>query len=167
MAPAVRVVFRKYDGSLHWHLTMPKLGEDDYGVWLGQPAGGAMRKGDGPPVPIEHAHVGLLPRQAGWTAWFNAEPAPLEVYCDVTTVPVWRTDDEVTMVDLDLDVCRTWDGSVRLLDEDEFAEHQARYGYPDPVISEATRTAGWLHAALSGGTEPFAGAYRRWMALVA
>lgn len=34
------------------------------------------------------------------------------------------------MVDLDLDVVRRFDGSAEILDEDEFAEHQVRYGYP-------------------------------------
>ena len=33
------------------------------------------------------------------------------------------------MVDLDLDVIRMRDGGI-LDDEDEFAEHQVRYGYP-------------------------------------
>jgi hypothetical protein len=31
----VRVVFRRYDGSLHWHNTMKRLGEDSHGIWLG------------------------------------------------------------------------------------------------------------------------------------
>jgi hypothetical protein len=162
----IQVVFRKYDGSLHWHLSMRRLGADRHGVWLGHPAGGVMRKGDGPPIPIRHAHVGLIP-PAGWTAWFNSAPEAIEIYCDVTTVPVWPTDREVTMVDLDLDVCRLRaDGSVQLLDEDEFAAHQIRYGYPHDVVDAASRTAVRLRAALGDGTEPFAAAYRSWLALV-
>jgi hypothetical protein len=44
------------------------------------------------------------------------------------------------MVDLDLDVCRLRaDGSVHLLDEDEFVEHRARYGFPAHVVDEAER----------------------------
>ncbi|MEV7401864.1 hypothetical protein AB0N93_15900 [Streptomyces sp. NPDC091267] len=41
---------RKYDGSLHWHCTMFRLGEDDHGVWLGMPAGTVHSKGDAGPV---------------------------------------------------------------------------------------------------------------------
>jgi hypothetical protein len=163
----VRVVFRKYDGSLHWHLTLPRLGEDEHGVWVGQPAGGSMRKGSGPPVPLVYAHVGLVSPQVGWVAWFNGPPDRLEVYCDVTTVPVWTSASEVTMIDLDLDVCRLReDKSVRVLDEDEFAEHRLRYGYPDAVVAEATRTAEWLRTALADGTQPFADAYQPWLARV-
>jgi hypothetical protein len=72
------------------------------------------------------------------------------------------------MIDLDLDVSRWRDtGAVRVLDEDEFAEHQARYGYPDGVVAQAERTARWLLAAVSDGDEPFASAYRPWLAHVA
>ena len=31
----VRLVFTKYDGSLHWHQTMKYLGDDEHGIWLG------------------------------------------------------------------------------------------------------------------------------------
>lgn len=163
----IRVVFRKYDGSRHWHLTTSWLGEDAHGIWVGKPAGTSLRKGDDPPIREPHASVGLLPRRAGWTGWFNAPPDALEIYCDVTTVPEWPAAGEVTMIDLDLDVVRTRaDGSVQILDEDEFAAHRVRYGYPDDVVAEATRTAQWLQAALRRNAEPFAGAYRRWLALV-
>ena len=49
---AAEVLFsaRKYDGSLHWHCTMCRLGEDDHGVWLGMPAGTVHSKGDEGPV---------------------------------------------------------------------------------------------------------------------
>lgn len=163
----VRVVYRKFDGSLHWHLTMQYLGEDEHGVWLGMRANGFMRKGDEPEVPLPYANVGLVPRAQWWTAWFNGEPQRVEVYCDITTIPEWIGPGEVTMVDLDLDVARSRaDGSVHLLDEDEFADHQRLYGYPADVIENAQRAARWLMAAVGDGTEPFAGNYRRWLAQV-
>ena len=68
------------------------------------------------------------------------------------------------MVDLDLDVIRLRaDQQVLLLDEDEFAEHQVRYGYPADVISEAEQAAAWLRHAISSGAEPFASQYRSWL----
>lgn len=167
VAEDVRMVFRKYDGALHWHRTLRRLGEDEHGTWLGAPAGGTTRKGNEPPVPVGHDQVLLIPPRGGWTARFNGEPHHTEVYCDLTTVAAWPTPGEVTMVDLDLDVCRMRaDGSVHLLDEDEFAEHQRRYGYPQDLIAAATRTAAWLQVVLGDGTEPFATGYRRWLAKV-
>lgn len=152
----LHVIYRKYDGSLHWHLTMQWLGEDDHGVWAGLPYGGTMRKGDGRLVRIKRAHVGLFPRDVWWTALFNAEPDDTEVYCDITTPVVWNSPRECTMVDLDLDVVRRRPGGeVELLDEDEFAEHQIRYAYPPEVIEQAQRAADRLLAAVGGAEEPF------------
>ena len=160
------MIYRKYDGSLHWNQTMRRLGEDQHGVWIGSPAPTVMRKGDGPLVTLPHASISLFPRGTWWTASFNGAPASTEIYCDITTLVQWPSPDEVTMVDLDLDVCRKRDGTVMLLDEDEFAEHQVAYGYPAEVISAAEQSARWLQSALGDGSEPFATAYRAYLALV-
>ena len=55
------------------------------------------------------------------------------MYVDITTVPVWAGD-TVTAVDLDLDVVRGWTGRVWVDDEDEFAAHRVRYGYPSDLV---------------------------------
>lgn len=166
MTGEVRVIYRKYDGSLHWHFTLQRLGEDQYGVWAGAPGPLTVRRGTEPATALRFASVVLFPRSAWWTASFNQVPERTEVYCDITTQVRWPSPAEVTMIDLDLDVRRLRDGTVELLDEDEFAEHQAAYGYPADVVSAAERTARWLQAALADGTEPFASAYRPYLALV-
>ncbi|MBV1850091.1 DUF402 domain-containing protein [Catellatospora tritici] len=164
----VRVVYTKFDGSLHWHQTMTRLGEDEHGVWLGARPGLIVRKGlDGPDVVVKQAHVLLFPRDAWWTAVFNGEPERVEIYCDITGPITWPSESEVTMVDLDLDVARLRaDGRVELWDEDEFAEHQVRYAYPPDVIRKASEAAAWLYEALSSGVEPFAATYRAWLSQV-
>jgi uncharacterized protein len=164
MADDVRVVYRKYDGSLHWHMTMTWLGEDEHGVWAGARGPHETRRGDEPPVLIEWSYVTLFPRGPWWTATFNAAPARTEIYCDISSPVRWPGPREVTMIDLDLDVCRLRDGTVVLLDEDEFAEHQVRYGYPADVIAESERAAEWLKSALADDREPFARAYRSYLA---
>jgi len=72
----------------------------------------------------------------------------------------------VTVVDLDLDVRRRRWGVIEQLDFQEFAEHRVRFGYPDEVVTQATAASDWLAKALGDGTEPFASAYRSWLALV-
>lgn len=162
----VRMVFRKYDGGLHWHQHCRYLGEDRHGRWLGAPSGNPIRRGSEPPITMATAHVLLLPAGAWWTACFNAEPAPIAVYCDITSIPQWLQSEDgpyVTAVDLDLDVARMRDGSVRLLDEDEFAEHRERYAYPDDVVAAAEASARWLMGACAGDVEPFASEYQAWL----
>jgi hypothetical protein len=162
----IRVVYRKYDGSLHWNYETDLLGEDEHGIWVA--AGPATRvfKGTTLKGPPESPHVLLFPRQAWWTGCFNAEPHRTEIYCDITSVPHWPSETEVTAIDLDLDVRRRRHGAVELLDEDEFAAHQVRYGYPADVVAEARASAEWLLGAVRERVEPFGSAYHHWLAQV-
>jgi uncharacterized protein len=163
----VHVVYRKYSGALHWHQTMRYLGEDGHGVWLGAPAGMITQRGSEPPIMMEQPQVRLFPHRRWWTAVFNAEPWDADIYCDISTAPHWPHPGEVTMVDLDLDVIRRRaDQRVVLLDQDEFAEHQVRFGYPAEVIRQAEQAAAWLLEAISDGTEPFGSDYCGWLHLV-
>lgn len=165
-ADPVRVAFTKYDGSLHWHHTMMLLGEDDHGVWLGARPGTTARKGhDGPVVTTAHTIIQLFPRDGWWAAQFFDAPKRHDLYCDITTPPRWPHPGEVTMVDLDLDVVRERGKPAKLVDEDEFAEHQVRYAYPPDVVAQAQAAAQWLLEAVASGSGPFGGAHRHWREL--
>lgn len=161
----VQVTYRKFDGALHWNQLGWRLGEDEYGVWVGAPAGTAVRRGPRESFPATVAHALLFPRDAWWTGLFNAAPRHTEIYCDISTVPHWPSPDEVTMIDLDLDVRRRRDGRVELLDEDEFELHRVRYDYPPDVVEAAWASAEWLRGALTEQVEPFATGYLRWLDL--
>jgi protein associated with RNAse G/E len=166
MTGELRITYRKYDGSLHWHGVATRLGEDYHGVWAGAAPPSSWRRGDEPPVVFDQAWVVLLPRNAWWTATFNDKPESTEIYCDIATPVRWLSASEATMVDLDLDVRRKRTGLVDIVDQDEFAAHQVRYGYPAHVIAEAERAAEWLQVALADGTEPFAHVYRSYLGLL-
>jgi hypothetical protein len=158
-------VFRKWDGGLHWHFELEHLGEDEHGVWLGGGPGTVLRRGHQPPWVKPDAWVLLAPADGSWlSCWPKAGTD--EIYVDVTSPPEWR-DGTLTAIDLDLDVVRRPDGTTVLLDEDEFAEHQVRFGYPREVIEEAERTAKWLMEAVAARREPFDLAGPRWLARVA
>jgi len=165
VAPApVRVIYRKYDGSLHWHMRLARLGEDEHGVWLGAPAGSQAQRGAEPAITFDQAYVLLIPAgQARWTLSCNAAPAWTELYIDITTPVRWTDQDTVEMIDMDLDVIRYFDGSAKILDEDEFAEHQVRYRYPVAEIEAAERTAAEVLRAVQQYQEPFAEAGRGWL----
>jgi protein associated with RNAse G/E len=151
------VRYLKYDGTLHWHFTMRRLGVDDHGVWLGAPRGTPVRRNDEPPI-TSGAFALLIPRHDWWTAVWN-EPAPrspfhYEVYADICTPARWEPR-RVSMVDLDLDVARTPTGETRILDKDEFAEHRIAYGYPGDVVTAAQRAAATLFEMVATRREPF------------
>ena len=164
MAP-VQVIYRKYDGGLHWHMELGRLGEDEHGVWLAAPAGSTARRGQEPPVTFEQAYVMLIPSgDRWWTLNCNAAGCWTELYIDVTTPPRWIAPDAVQMVDLDLDVIRRFDSTAEILDADEFASNQVRYGYPLTVITAAERSATGLLRAVQSRAEPFAEVCRGWLA---
>ncbi|MXY72774.1 MAG: DUF402 domain-containing protein, partial [Dehalococcoidia bacterium] len=61
-----------------------------------------------------------------------------------------------TMVDLDLDVARLRSGAVRVLDEDEFAEHQVALAYPPALIEGALDACERVRGMIERNEEPFA-----------
>ena len=158
----VQVRYTKYDGSPHWALDGPFLGVDAFGAWVGAPAGTAWTR-PGHSVDAETADVVLFP-DAGWTATFSiTHRRNQRLYVDLTTTPVWeRVDDvwRVTMADLDLDVVTLADGTIWLDDEDEFAEHQVRYGYPADVVARVEADASDLLRRAGDGERPFDGMRR-------
>lgn len=166
----VRSVYRKYDGTLHWHTTLLWLGEDEHGIWLGSPGGGVSRRGAEPSITLAYAYATLVPAGGWWTAIFNAVgQSRTAIYCDVTTVPVWQEGEPptFTMIDLDLDVIRRRGGETIIDDEDEFALHQVQMGYPPEIVAAAEESCRWLVARVSESRPPFdAATYQPWLDLV-
>ncbi|HEY0950738.1 DUF402 domain-containing protein [Nocardioides sp.] len=162
----VRVVMTKWRDGPHWEFDADYLGRDEHGDWLGILAGTEMtRPGATYVAPTDQ--VGLVPGPGadaarGWLATFHAVDGPLRVYVDVTTPPVW--DGRVLRtVDLDLDVVCDNSGAVRVDDEDEFAEHRVRLGYPDEVVRAALASCDRVRAAVEAAAAPYDGSAEAWL----
>jgi hypothetical protein len=162
----VVVRFTKWGDRPHWVIPTSRLGRDGHGTWLAMPAGTRMRR-PGLDVTARHDTVLLVPDDAHFVASFQADAAAEEhaVYVDVATPASW-SDGEVTMVDLDLDVIRRGDGHVFVDDEDEFAEHQALFGYPAEVVAAARASCEAVLDAVCRGLAPFDDAADPWLARV-
>jgi len=164
----IHVRFTKWDGTLHWHYDVARLGEDDHGVWLGGADGTPVRRGTEPPIASPRFAL-LVPRNEWWTATFNESvarsPFGYVVYVDMCTPAEWEGE-TVSSVDLDLDVAMNADGEVFLLDEDEFEEHRLAMRYPDHIADRARVTAAALFTDLEAGREPFASVGASWLGRV-
>jgi hypothetical protein len=155
--------FTKWGGRRHWRYPMEPLGSDRYGRWFGARAGTLLRRGYEDPVVQPHNFVVLVPADGCWIAsWNGPGETDILIYVDVTSEPSVQPD-VVSALDLDLDVVQHRDGTIRVLDEDEFAEHQVRYGYPAEVVEQARATTDDLVARLAAGTEPFATVGSDWL----
>ncbi|HZX05507.1 DUF402 domain-containing protein [Kribbella sp.] len=157
----VRTLFRKYDGQPHRLLEAIRLGEDEHGLWVGSLPGSRGQRADGSWQSIDHHRVRLFPRGQWWSALFNDVPHLTAIYCDIT-MPAEFGVDSVTAVDLDLDIRLLRDGTVKVMDEDEFRDHQLRYDYPPQVIATAQAVCDHLAATITS-TEPFMTAYKPYL----
>ena len=157
----VRVVFRKWGDRPHWEYDALFLGDDEHGTWVGAPAGTRLARPGADFVALGH-FVSLVPADQPFVAtfydpaWAAAETG-VDVYVDITTVPRWEGR-VVSMVDLDLDVVRGRTGRVWVDDEDEFADHRVRFGYPADVVRLAASSCDAVHAAVTAGLPPYDGA---------
>jgi protein associated with RNAse G/E len=159
----VKIRFSKWGDIPHWSFDMARLGEDEHGVWLWMPAGTAMQRGSEPPIVSRNLAVKVITPDQWWTAIFNdGATAKYELYVDIATPAQWEGD-TVRMVDLDLDIARRRGGATEIHDEDEFEEHQVRYGYPDHIIDKARTETARLAVAVERRDEPFGEAGERWL----
>ena len=148
----VRLELTKWGEHPHWQMPAVYLGADAFGDWVGFPVGTHMTR-PGASYTTANLQVGLVP-DAPYLATFHGPGFTIWTYVDMTTVPVWDGD-VLRAVDLDLDVIERLDHTTYVDDEDEFADHQVRFGYPPEVIDLARASCTSVLAAVSGGTAPF------------
>lgn len=129
--------WRKWDGSAHWRSDCVYLGSDQWGDWLGQPAGWNSTR-PGYEFVAETPNVALIPRDGSDYALtvHHDHPRALRIYIDLAWDIQWDSTQLVTGIDMDLDVVRRrGDQGTYVDDRDEWAEHSIRYGYPADVMA--------------------------------
>jgi uncharacterized protein len=160
----------KWGERPHWSFGGTYLGSDEHGDWIGYAAGTVFTR-PGQQFTAPNDQVGLVPAEVdgvrpgclptfhapGGTVWSSLGGDAVAVYVDMTTPPVWEGA-TLRAVDLDLDVVRGQGGQVIVDDEDEFAEHQVSFGYPDEVVRLAEGSCRRVRAAMLAGEAPYDGA---------
>jgi len=160
---SVTVQYFKYPDRLHWRHDAVGLGADEFGVWLGIPATATVQRGHEPARVIGRDAVQLITPAQWWSLIYNGTGNRYEIYVDIATPAEWESDDRVTMFDLDLDVVRYQDGTVEVLDEDEFLDHQVRFSYPERLIAAARASMAEVVVAVEANREPFASVAAAWL----
>ena len=141
----VRVVSTKYNGTLR----------DTYGAQIVDHVGAVLRLSvpagiptfgakEGRWVAAEDSAVEIYFADRWYNVWhFRSSPRNLW-YCNIA-MPAAFDGKVLRWVDLDLDVRCHVDGSIQVLDEDEFERHRVEMCYPDEV---AERTLAALDEVL-------------------
>ncbi|MEN8235333.1 MAG: DUF402 domain-containing protein [Actinomycetota bacterium] len=161
----VRVDTRKWPDRLHWQYEATLLGRDEHGTWLRVPSDTTARRGYEAPRTLRVGFVMLVPTDNWWMIEFYTSHPRHAVYVNIGTPPVWDAN-SVQQIDLDLDVVRNIDGTIELLDEDEFVENQVEFGYPSDLITAARSAAGLAVRSLRNREEPFGVAADGWIATI-
>jgi len=158
-APGTPVTFRwrKWDGGVHWVHDCVYLGADEYGEWVGQPAGWrSVRPGRDFPAPVPN--VTLVPPSGDFACTVNQAGYKVRVYIDLAWDVRWSGDGAgaFTGIDMDLDVVKATDGRGLWIDDrDEWDEHRAHYGYPAEVQRHLVALAADLERRVGAGVPPF------------
>ena len=171
----IRCEMTKWGGLQHWQFAGIHLGSDEHGEWMGFPRGTHNHR-PGYEFHSQADAVTLVPTDGWCAATFHAPGIWCDLYVDIATPGRW--DGHVLRaVDLDLDVIRMSvdsdgpppgsaprrPGEIFVDDEDEFAEHQVTYGYPDEVIEAAQTSCDRVVAAVRARQAPYDGTARAWL----
>lgn len=153
----------KFGGHPHYRSDFLHLGDDPAGSWFWGAAGRTIRRGDQAIFSAPEPSLLLVTSGDWWVlTWFLGHPA-VDLYVNIGTPPV-REASRIVSVDLDLDVVRFNDGRTEIVDQDEFADHQVRYGYPPDLITGAERAAATALERMTRNAPPFDGAAaRQWI----
>lgn len=153
----------KYDGSLNYTWPARVLWEDATGFIWYAPAGTRFTR----PASIETLEFDWVGR-IWYDRWYAVDASLLpgaagaagaldHYYCNIAAPGAWEGV-SYRFVDLDLDALVFPDGRTRLLDEDELAEHTARFGYPADLVAAVHRAAEEVLGLARAGAPPFDGA---------
>jgi protein associated with RNAse G/E len=156
--------FRKWDDTPHWVHEEVLLGVDECGTWIGQQEDWTSTR-PGRRFVADAPNVSVCAEGAGWVAtFFGIERAGgLRIYVDL--VADLRLD-TMTAIDMDLDVILSENG-VRIVDQDEFAEHRLAMNYPDDVVARVEQDAREVARMIAAGEAPFDGRAEHWLAELA
>lgn len=136
------------------------LGVDEFGTWLFCAKDETYRTPDGTEVVIPSDGVQLMPSTGWWAAWWWRMNHWISV--DVCLPPVLDRDGW-SFTDLELDLVRREDGTVLLVDEDEFEQAVAEYDIPVTVVETSRATTAELRARLADDADPLLAKGWEWL----
>lgn len=160
---SVTVQFLKNPDILHWGFEAWFLGEDEYGSWIAVPKGTKRWKGEESVRPTLEDAVFCAPHEGWWHLHYIGAAGKFSQFIDISTPPIWVSENRYEMIDLDLDVIGRHDGAVEIDDEDEFLIHQVKYGYSKEMILRAEKETKRIVGELEARREPFFDVAGQWL----
>lgn len=153
----------KYDGSLHYRYAASQVRAEQNLLMIYVPPGVAVDCYRGQMATRYHSlELYWSDLYYNLTVIWEADWRPKMHYVNIATPSTWH-DGTLRFVDLDLDVIwRPDDGLAVLDDEDEFAQHQVRYGYPADLIARVWQSSDEVRDLIARRVYPFDGSLHGW-----
>ena len=156
----MQYVIEKWGERPHYSGTVRCLGADEHGTWVWGAPGRTIYRGAEPVFQAQQAMISVIIDGAWWTpSWWLGHPE-LELYVNINT-PVVSEPDRYLTIDLDLDVIRSVEGEVSIIDWDDLALHRDLYDYPPDLVDRAVAAAEAAEKLVVDNVPPFDGAAAR------
>ena len=153
----------KYDRSLHYRYNAQLVHEEPGHIRMYVMPGTRIESYRGAMLATHHS-LQLYWADRSYNVHINwySDWRPRSHYVNIASPATWP-DGRLHFIDLDLDVIwRAQTGEVILDDEDEFALHQVRFGYPTELIAECLRSSAEVREMIAGRVFPFDGSMYAW-----
>ena len=158
-SPTWQIEALKFDRRLHYSLPAHLLDDDGPRLWFRSQSGGQINHVTrGQQFPITHPSDMIFWRERWYNVYLNYDDEGRfsHFYCNVG-LPLEVSGHTLRFVDLDLDVRIFPDGRWDLLDEDEFIDHAALFGYPPDTQRAARQAVSDIIARWHARLSPFDG----------
>lgn len=155
--PQIKVISQKYDGSLRDEGASYLYHADETTIiTVTRPGTPYFHHKKGAWFTTEDGSIDLYFTHRWYNVWHICEQHSgiNRIYANIT-LPATLHADVLTWVDLDLDLRVHLDGSLEVLDEDEFVENSARFAYPPAVIAQARAAVAELALCYQEARFPF------------
>ncbi len=153
----IQVIKKKYDGSLRERHESHLVSEDDIAfTLLTLPGMDGYDHGKQREAPNLDGMLEIYFKQRWYNVWHICErhESTTLIYANVA-MPAVLTSGKIEWIDLDLDVRVDVDGSLELLDEEQFHENVGRLQYPEDVVHMAKGAWNEVARLASEGRYPF------------
>ena len=155
MPQMAQVVSTKYDGSLRDSYEAELLEKVGGLVRLSVPAGTPVLSGkSGQWFDAPDGGMDMYFDDRWYNVYHHGSSAPYLWYCNIA-MPATFDGSTLRWVDLDIDIRCHLDGSLRVLDEDEFEHNRVEMAYPQDVVERALAARDEVLELASKGLFPF------------
>lgn len=110
---------------------------------------------------INNTSIEYFPLKKWYTAAMDVEEGALiSAYCNIA-MPSVLNHNEISFIDLDLDLIKRKNKDWEVVDEDEFEINSMKYQYPEELKSEALKALERLKQDVANGSFPFNDEFRK------